>query len=86
MAKGVANGFPVGVTIATDEIAEAWGAKTISTYGGTPVSMAAADATLEVMAREDVPARSAERGAQLRRGLDDLFTRHEWIGEVRGWA
>lgn len=84
MAKGVANGFPVGVTIATDEIAEAWGAKTISTYGGTPVSMAAADATLEVMAREDVPARSAERGAQLRRGLDDLFTRHEWIGEVRG--
>jgi alanine-glyoxylate transaminase/(R)-3-amino-2-methylpropionate-pyruvate transaminase len=84
MAKGVANGFPVGVTIATDEIAEAWSAKTISTYGGTPVSMAAADATLEVMVREDVPTRCAERGAQLRRGLDELFARHDWIGEVRG--
>jgi 4-aminobutyrate aminotransferase len=84
MAKGIANGFPVGATITTDEIAAAWHAKTISTYGGTPVSMAAADATLEVMQQEDVPARSAQRGAQLRRGLEELQARHEWIGEVRG--
>jgi 4-aminobutyrate aminotransferase-like enzyme len=46
--------------------------------------MAAMDATLEVMEREDVPSRSAERGRQLRAGLDRLFARHEWIGEVRG--
>jgi 4-aminobutyrate aminotransferase-like enzyme len=46
--------------------------------------MAAMDATLEVMEREDVPARSAERGRQLRAGLDRLFERHAWIGEVRG--
>ncbi|MBA2246460.1 MAG: aminotransferase class III-fold pyridoxal phosphate-dependent enzyme, partial [Gemmatimonadetes bacterium] len=84
MAKGIANGFPVGVTITTDEIAQAWTAKTISTYGGNPVSMAAADATLEVMVREDVPQRCAIRGEQLRSGLDELYSRHEWIGEVRG--
>lgn len=84
MAKGIANGFPVGATIATDEIAEAWTAATISTYGGNPVSMAGAAATLDVMVREDVPARSAARGEQLRKGLDELAERYEWIGEVRG--
>jgi alanine-glyoxylate transaminase / (R)-3-amino-2-methylpropionate-pyruvate transaminase len=84
MAKGIANGFPVGATMTRPEIAESWTAKTISTYGGNPISMAAADATLEVMASEDTPGRSAARGAQLRTGLDALQQRHEWIGEVRG--
>jgi 4-aminobutyrate aminotransferase-like enzyme len=36
------------------------------------------------MVREDTPARSAARGAQLRRGLEGLHQRHAWIGEVRG--
>ena len=84
MAKGIASGFPVGATITTEEIAAAWTPKTISTYGGNPISMAAADATLEVMQAEDTPARSAERGAQLRAGLEALQAEHEWIGEVRG--
>jgi len=84
MAKGIANGFPVGATITTDAIAEAWTAATISTYGGNPVSMAGAAATLEVMVREDVPARSAARGEQLREGLDELAEQYDWIGEVRG--
>jgi 4-aminobutyrate aminotransferase-like enzyme len=66
------------------EIAAAWTAKTISTFGGNPVCMAATDATLEVMAREDVPARSQARGGRLREGLEDLYRAHEWIGEVRG--
>lgn len=84
MAKGIANGFPVAVTMTTSEIAAAWKSKTISTYGGNPVSMAAAEATLDVMVREDTPARSAVRGAQLRRGLDELATGYSWVGEVRG--
>ena len=84
MAKGIANGFPVGATITRPEIARAWTAKTISTFGGNPVSMAAAKATLEIMAREDTPGRSAVRGTQLRAGLDELADRYSWIGEVRG--
>ncbi len=84
MAKAVASGFPVGATITRDEIAAAWKGKTISTFGGNPISMAAMDATLEIMEREDVPARSTERGRQLREGLDRLFEHHVWIGEVRG--
>ena len=84
MAKGIANGFPVAATMTRGEIAKSWTAKTISTFGGNPVGMAAALATHDVMVREDVPARAAERGRQLREGLDALAARHGWIGEVRG--
>ncbi len=84
MAKGIANGMPVGATITRPEIAASWKAKTISTFGGNPISMAATRATLEVMRREDVPRRAAARGAQLRRGLDQLAARYAWIGEMRG--
>ena len=84
MAKGIANGFPVGATMAREEIAASWKAKTISTFGGNPVSMAAALATHDVMVRENVPARAAARGTQLRRGLEALREKHDWIGDVRG--
>ncbi|MCG8468280.1 MAG: aspartate aminotransferase family protein [Gemmatimonadetes bacterium] len=84
MAKGIANGFPVGATVTRPEIAEAWQGPSISTYGGNPISMAAARATLDVMKREDVPTRADARGQQLRAGLDSLRDRYSWIGEVRG--
>ena len=84
MAKGIANGFPVGATITRPEIAQAWTAKTISTFGGNPVSMAAASDTLEIMTREDTPERSTIRGTQLRQGLAQLADQYTWIGEVRG--
>lgn len=84
MAKGIANGFPVGATITRSEIARSWKAKTISTYGGNPLGMAAAAATITVMREEDTPARSQQRGAQLRRGLEKLSQKYKWIGEVRG--
>ncbi len=84
MAKTIANGFPLGATITRDEIAEAWTAKTISTFGGNPVAMAAGIATNDVMVREDTPARSAVRGEQFHRGLEALQQEYAWIGEVRG--
>jgi 4-aminobutyrate aminotransferase-like enzyme len=84
MAKGIANGFPVGATMTRAEIAASWTAKTISTFGGNPISMAAGLATHDVMVRENVPARATERGRQLRQGLEALQQRHPWIGDVRG--
>ncbi|HEX9582780.1 MAG TPA: aspartate aminotransferase family protein [Gemmatimonadales bacterium] len=84
MAKAIANGFPVGATMTRPDIAAAWTAKTISTFGGNAVAMAALIATNEVMVREDTPRRSAERGKQLRAGLDALKAKHAWIGDVRG--
>ena len=84
MAKGIANGYPVGATVTRPDIAEAWQGPSISTYGGNSISMAAMRATLGVMRREDVPARAAKRGAQLRAGLEALRSAHTWIGDVRG--
>lgn len=84
MAKGIAGGMPVGATITTKEIAASWGGKTISTFGGNPISMAAMAETLDVMKEEDVPVRAREQGAQLRAGLEALAHDFSWIGEVRG--
>ncbi len=85
MAKGIANGFPMGVTMATDEVADCFqGVLTISTFGGNPVSCAAAHATIDVMEQEDIPARSARLGAKLKAGLEALAEQHQVIGEVRG--
>jgi len=84
VAKGIANGFPVAATITTDEIAESWTSPSISTFGGNPVCMAAAVATMTVMEEENVPARCAERGEQVRHALDALCDQFEWIGDVRG--
>ncbi|MGH9461252.1 MAG: aspartate aminotransferase family protein, partial [Vicinamibacteria bacterium] len=47
-AKGMANGSPIGATITTSEIADSIKGNTISTFGGNPVSMAAARAVIEV--------------------------------------
>jgi alanine-glyoxylate transaminase/(R)-3-amino-2-methylpropionate-pyruvate transaminase len=83
-AKGIASGAPVGATIAWPEIADAFTGLTISTFGGSPVSMAAAAATIDVMEREDVPARSSARGTQLRARLDAMKEKFAFIGDVRG--
>ena len=84
MAKGIAGGMPVGATITTDEIAASWTSKTISTFGGNPVSMAAMAATLDVLMEEDVPAKAEARGAQLQAGLAALAETYPWIGDIRG--
>ena len=85
MAKGVANGMPLGVTIATEEIANAFKAMTISTFGGNPMSCAAANATLDVIEGEDLPANADVQGRRLRAGLEELKRRHpRTVGDVRG--
>jgi 4-aminobutyrate aminotransferase-like enzyme len=85
MAKGVANGMPMGVTIATPEVADSFKALTISTFGGNPVSSAAANATIAFMEEIDAPKRAAEMGARLRAGLDRLkATYPRTLGDVRG--
>ncbi len=84
-AKGIANGLPLGMTIATPEIAAALKALTISTFGGNPVSTAAANATIQIIEEEDLPGNAARMGALLRAGLEDLRARFpRTIGDVRG--
>ena len=84
LAKGIANGYPVGALISRPEIAASWNRKTISTFGGNPMCMAATTATLDIMVQEAVPTCAALRGKQLRDGLDKLAEQFSWMGEVRG--
>ncbi len=84
MAKGIANGLPMGVTIAREDVAASLKSLTISTFGGNPVSSAAACATIEVIEKEQIPLRAATLGQRLRDGLEELARRHEVIGDVRG--
>ncbi|HEY2805866.1 MAG TPA: aspartate aminotransferase family protein [Gemmatimonadales bacterium] len=84
MAKGIANGWPVGATIATDEVANTFTGLSLSTFGGNPVAMAAVDATLDVMEKENIPKKSAERGKQLREALEAMKEKYDFIGDVRG--
>ena len=85
MAKGVANGLPLGVTIATPEIAASLKALTISTFGGNPVSCAAANATIQIIEEEDLAGNAERMGGLLRSGLEELQRRFPAnIGDVRG--
>jgi 4-aminobutyrate aminotransferase-like enzyme len=85
MAKGIANGLPLAVTIATPEIASALKTLTISTFGGNPISCAAANATVQIIEEEDLVGNSERMGRILRQGLEELQRRFpKNIGDVRG--
>ena len=85
MAKGIANGMPLSATICTPAVADALKSFTISTFGGNPVSVAAANATIAYMEEHDLPANAARQGTRLREGLERLRRKHpRVIGDVRG--
>jgi 4-aminobutyrate aminotransferase-like enzyme len=83
-AKGMGNGAPVAVTIATPEVADKYPGITFATFGGNPVSMAAALATLSVIDQDDLKTNARVVGDYLRRKLDALKDKHALIGDVRG--
>jgi acetylornithine/succinyldiaminopimelate/putrescine aminotransferase len=73
MAKALGNGMPVGACWARAEVAAAFGPGDHgSTFGGQPLALAAARATLAVMEAEDVCTRATRAGARLRTGLAGL--------------
>ena len=83
-AKGLGNGVPVGMTVATPEVADKYPGLTFSTFGGNPVSMAAALAVIRVIEEEDLKKNAAVVGAYLRQRLDELKEKYPVIGDVRG--
>lgn len=83
-AKGMANGSPIGCTITTPEIAEAVRGLTFSTFGGNPVTMATALATIEYIEQHDLVRNAEIQGAHLRQRLDEMAAEFPLIGEVRG--
>ncbi len=84
-AKGIADGFPLSAFTTRPEITAAFKpGDHLSTFGGNPVSCAAALANIEFMQKENLPAKSAEIGSYAMSRLRDLQKSHPIIGEVRG--
>ena len=85
MAKAIAAGFPLGAFIAREDIAEAFTPDDhLSTFGGNPVSCAAAIANISVMQEEKLPEKALARGEQLMSQLNAFKQECRLIGDVRG--
>jgi len=84
-AKGIADGFPLSAFTTRPEIAAAFKpGDHLSTFGGNPVSCAAALANIEFMEKEKLPERAAETGTYAMGKLRELQRQHPLIGDVRG--
>jgi len=84
IAKGIASGLPLGITTAPSSLMGQWppGAHA-STFGGNPVSCAAALATIKLL-RESLMKNAEVVGAYLIEGARALMDKHPLIGDVRG--
>lgn len=83
-AKGLGNGAPIGLTVATPAVADSVKGATISTFGGNPVTNTAAKAVLDYIEEHKLSINAAEVGGYLRERLLELQAKHPVIGEVRG--
>jgi len=86
MGKPIANGHPMGAVVTTPEIAASFanGMEYFNTFGGNPVSCAAALAVLDVIREEGLQENARATGDYLLAGLRDLAPRHPLVGDVRG--
>ena len=83
LAKGIASGMPLGATIALDRIMSWPPGSHASTFGGNPISCAAALTTIDLLENELIE-NASYMGRRLIWGLSDLEKSYEFIGNVRG--
>jgi 4-aminobutyrate aminotransferase len=83
IAKGIASGLPLGVAAARADLMTWPPGAHASTFGGNPVSCAAAVVTLKLL-KEQLMANAAAVGGHLMAGLKSLMDAHPLIGDVRG--
>jgi predicted acetylornithine/succinylornithine family transaminase len=85
LAKGIANGLPLGAVVATDAVAASFGPGTHgSTFGGNPVCCAAAKVVLETVCAPGFLEAVARKGGRLSEGLKAIAARRTDVVEVRG--
>jgi 4-aminobutyrate aminotransferase len=83
-AKSLGNGFPIGLTVATPEIANAYQGPTIATFGGNPVACVTAKAVIDLIEEDDLIRNCDVVGSYLQDGLRELQQKYACIGDVRG--
>ena len=85
LAKALGNGFPIGAMLATNKIAKAFiPGNHASTFGGSPLAMAAANATVKTMLQEEILEHCRKMGDYFLLQLKKLQQKHKIIKEVRG--
>ena len=85
LAKALGNGFPIGAMLATNKIAKAFiPGNHASTFGGSPLAMAAANATVKTMLQEGILEHCRKMGDYFLLQLKKLQQQHKIIKEVRG--
>jgi 4-aminobutyrate aminotransferase len=83
MAKGIASGMPLGVCMSKAEIMDWVPGSHASTFGGNPVSIAAALATIDILEREAID-NAAKVGGKMLERLHEWTKTHALVGDVRG--
>jgi 4-aminobutyrate aminotransferase len=83
IAKGIASGMPLGICMTRAELMDWVPGSHASTFGGNPVAIAAALATMDVLEREGI-ANAATMGKTFFSRLRDWPSRHPIVGDVRG--
>ena len=86
MGKPMGNGVPIGAVVGREELMAAFGRdiRYFNTFGGNPVSIAAATAVLDVIESEQLLDNVSRTGQALIEGLQELAKQHSGIGGVRG--
>jgi 4-aminobutyrate aminotransferase len=83
IAKGIASGMPLGVCLSKAEVMDWVPGSHASTFGGNPVSLAAALATVDILEREAI-GNAAKVGAKILDRLNGWKKTHALVGDVRG--
>src|SRR5271157_1303708 len=85
LAQAVGNGFPIGVMMATNRVASAFQPGShASTFGGNPLAMAAALATMETIMKDGILENVRKVGSYFLKRLHELKKRSSIIKEIRG--
>lgn len=86
LGKPMGNGIPIAAMVGRDEVMAKFGRdiRYFNTFGGNPVSIAAATAVLDVIEEDRLIDNARASGAYLTAGLQELAQRHRTLGHVRG--
>ena len=85
LAKGIAGGVPMGVTLVRPDILSVMKkGEHSSTFGGNPLACAAGTATLQALTQDGLVENAKNMGEKFLHGLNDLKSKHKIIREIRG--
>lgn len=84
MAKTMGNGIPMAGVAMSKEVADSIDKVTLSTYAANPLAITSARETLKIIDEEGLVENARLRGEQFLKGLRELQSRYELIGDIRG--